>query len=62
MIGTGLGRHVNDHMTSFDPIRRRSFWWNMVWGGRSIDPANWMLHERGEGPSLWGHTRTAAYA
>src|SRR5271168_3942794 len=58
MIGTTLGCHVNDHMTSFYSYSPSQFLVEYGWGGRSIDPANWTPHERTEGPSLWGHDRT----
>jgi 2,3-dihydroxybiphenyl 1,2-dioxygenase len=56
-IGTTLGRHVNDHMTSFYSHSPSEFLVEYGWGGRSIDPATWTPHERTEGPSLWGHDR-----
>jgi 2,3-dihydroxybiphenyl 1,2-dioxygenase len=57
MIGTTLGRHVNDHVTSFYANSPSKFLVEYGWGGRTIDPANWTPHERREGPSLWGHDR-----
>ncbi len=57
MIGTTLGRHVNDHVTSFYSCSPSNFLVEYGWGGRSIDTANWTPHERTEGPSLWGHDR-----
>jgi 2,3-dihydroxybiphenyl 1,2-dioxygenase len=57
MIGTTLGRHVNDYMTSFYSWSPSRFLVEYGWGGRSIDPATWTPHERTEGPSLWGHDR-----
>jgi 2,3-dihydroxybiphenyl 1,2-dioxygenase len=57
MIGTTLGRHVNDHVTSFYSYSPSQFLVEYGWGGRSIDTANWTPHERTEGPSLWGHDR-----
>ena len=57
MIGTTLGRHVNDHMTSFYSWSPSKFLFEYGWGGRSIDPDTWTAHERTEGPSLWGHDR-----
>jgi 2,3-dihydroxybiphenyl 1,2-dioxygenase len=57
MIGTTLGRHVNDYMTSFYSWSPSRFLVEYGWGGRSIDPDNWTPHERTEGPSLWGHDR-----
>ena len=38
MIGTTLGRHVNDYMTSFYSRSPSSFMVEYGWGGRSIDP------------------------
>jgi len=57
MIGTTFGRHVNDYMTSFYSWSPSNFLVEYGWGGRSIDPATWVPHERTEGPSLWGHDR-----
>ncbi len=57
MIGTTLGRHVNDHMTSFYSYSPAQFLVEYGWGGRSIDPQTWTPHQRTEGPSLWGHDR-----
>ena len=58
MIGTTLGRHVNDEVTSFYSWSPSKFLFEYGWGGRSIDPATWSPHERTEGPSLWGHDRS----
>jgi hypothetical protein len=58
MIGTTLGRHVNDEVTSFYSWSPSEFLVEYGWGGRSIDPATWTPHERTEGPSLWGHDRS----
>ena len=57
MIGTTLGRHVNDHVTSFYSWSPSKFLVEYGWGGRTIDTGNWTPHERTEGPSLWGHDR-----
>jgi 2,3-dihydroxybiphenyl 1,2-dioxygenase len=57
MIGTTLGRHVNDHVTSFYSYSPSEFLVEYGWGGRTIEPAGWTPHERTEGPSLWGHDR-----
>ena len=57
LIGTTLGRHVNDHVTSFYANSPSKFLVEYGWGGRTIDPASWTPHERTEGPSLWGHDR-----
>jgi 2,3-dihydroxybiphenyl 1,2-dioxygenase len=56
-IGTTLGRHTNDQVTSFYSWSPSKFLVEYGWGGRSIDPENWAPHERTEGPSLWGHDR-----
>jgi len=58
MIGTTLGRHVNDEVTSFYSWSPSEFLVEYGWGGRTIDPATWTPHERTEGPSLWGHDRS----
>ena len=58
MIGTTLGRHANDEVTSFYSWSPSKFLVEYGWGGRTIDTANWTPHERTEGPSLWGHDRT----
>jgi hypothetical protein len=57
LIGTTLGRHVNDHVTSFYSWSPSKFLVEYGWGGRTIDTGNWTPHERTEGPSLWGHDR-----
>lgn len=57
MIGTTLGRHVNDYVTSFYSWSPSKFLVEYGWGGRSVDPDTWTPHERTEGPSLWGHDR-----
>ncbi len=57
MIGTTLGRHVNDYVTSFYSWSPSKFLVEYGWGGRSVDPETWTPHERTEGPSLWGHDR-----
>lgn len=56
-IGTTLGRHTNDQMTSFYSWSPSKFLVEYGWGGRTIEPENWTPHERPEGPSLWGHDR-----
>ncbi len=52
-----LGRHTNDHMTSFYTHSPSGFFVEYGWGGRVIDPATWQPHETFDGPSLWGHDR-----
>ena len=56
-IGTSLGRHTNDFMTSFYARTPSSFMIECGWGGREIDPASWTPVEMQDGPSLWGHDR-----
>jgi 2,3-dihydroxybiphenyl 1,2-dioxygenase len=57
-IGTTLGRHTNDFMTSFYARSPSDFLVEYGWGGRSIDPTAWQPVEMTYGPSLWGHDRT----
>lgn len=52
-----LGRHTNDHVTSFYSHTPSGFFVEYGWGGRVIDPASWQPHETFDGPSLWGHER-----
>jgi 2,3-dihydroxybiphenyl 1,2-dioxygenase len=56
-IGTTLGRHTNDQVTSFYSWSPSEFLVEYGWGGRSIDPETWTPQERADGPSLWGHDR-----
>ncbi|MEW6640357.1 MAG: VOC family protein [Pseudomonadota bacterium] len=56
-IAYTLGRHTNDHMTSFYVHTPSGFFIEYGWGGRVIDPATWQPHETYDGPSLWGHER-----
>ena len=56
-IGTTLGRHTNDEMTSFYSRSPSKFLVEYGWGGRSIDSDSWTPQERVDGPSLWGHDR-----
>lgn len=58
MIGTTLGRHVNDYVTSFYSWSPSKFLVEYGWGCRSVELDGWTPHERTEGPSLWGHDRT----
>lgn len=57
-IGTTLGRHTNDFMTSFYARTPDNFMVEYGWGGRAIDPSTWQAYEMRHGPSLWGHERT----
>ena len=52
-----LGRHTNDHMTSFYVNTPSGFFVEYGWGGRVIDEAAWQPYETFDGPSLWGHER-----
>jgi 2,3-dihydroxybiphenyl 1,2-dioxygenase len=52
-----LGRHTNDHMTSYYSHTPSGFFIEYGWGGRVIDPATWQPHETHDGPSFWGHER-----
>jgi len=52
-----LGRHTNDHVTSFYSNTPSGFFVEYGWGGRVIDPATWQPHETFDGPSFWGHER-----
>ncbi|MFL9839624.1 VOC family protein [Sphingomonas sp. ST-64] len=57
-VAVTLGRHSNDHMTSFYARTPSGFMVEYGWGGRSIDPARWEPFECVHGPSLWGHERS----
>ena len=55
-IGVSLGRHINDHITSFY-VRTPDGWMlELGWGARLIG-ADWQV-EALPGLSLWGHDRT----
>lgn len=56
-VATTLGRHCNDHMTSFYVRSPSKFLIEYGWAGRNIDPAQWQPEEMTLGPSLWGHDR-----
>jgi 2,3-dihydroxybiphenyl 1,2-dioxygenase len=56
-IAVTLGRHTNDHVTSFYANTPSGFFVEYGWGGRVIDPGTWQPHETFDGPSLWGHER-----
>jgi len=56
-LALGLGRHTNDHMTSFYAHTPDDFFVEYGWGARTVDPATWVPHETFDGPSLWGHER-----
>jgi 2,3-dihydroxybiphenyl 1,2-dioxygenase len=56
-IAYTLGRHTNDHMTSFYTTTPTGFFIEYGWGGLSIDPNSWQPHRTTNGPTLWGHER-----
>ena len=56
-IAYTLGRHTNDYMTSFYTYSPSGFLVEVGWGGRIIDPRNWVPQEMDIGPSFWGHER-----
>ncbi len=56
-LAFGLGRHTNDHMTSFYVNTPSGCFVEYGWGARTVDPAPWQPHETHDGPSLWGHER-----
>jgi hypothetical protein len=47
-----LGRHTNDHMTSFYVNTASGFFIEYGWGGRMIDPEARQPHETFDGASL----------
>jgi 2,3-dihydroxybiphenyl 1,2-dioxygenase len=57
MIGTTLGRHINDQVTSFYSWSPSEFLFEYGWGGRTIDLESWTPEVLTGGPSLWGHDR-----
>ena len=50
----GMGRHTNDHMTSFYMRTPSGFHIEYGWGARTVDDDTWQVqrHEKG---SIWGH-------
>lgn len=55
-IGVTLGRHINDHVTSFYLKNPDGWMFELGWAGRTIGP-DWQVEEL-QGMSLWGHDRT----
>jgi 2,3-dihydroxybiphenyl 1,2-dioxygenase len=55
-IGVTLGRHINDHATSFYLKNPDDWMIELGWATRTIGP-DWQV-EKLEGMSLWGHDRT----
>jgi hypothetical protein len=56
-ISYTLGRHSNDHMTSFYATTPSGFFVEYGWGAQVIEPDTWEAHETSDGPSYWGHER-----
>ena len=56
-IGSTFGRHTNDYVTSFYSRSPSGFMVEYGWGGRLVEPGNWVAQEYTTGPSLWGHDR-----
>ena len=55
-IGVTLGRHINDHATSFYLKNPDDWMIELGWATRTVGP-DWQPTEL-EGMSLWGHDRT----
>ena len=60
-ITRGLGRHTNDHMTSFYMKTPSGFDVEYGWGARTVDDTTWQV-QRHEAGSIWGHRPLAAAA
>lgn len=56
-VAVTLGRHSNDHMTSFYSSTPGGFMIETGWAGRLIDGATWKPQAL-YGPSIWGHERS----
>ena len=55
-IRMGIGKHTNDHMTSFYAHTPGPFFVELGFGGRHIDDATWTTGEI-TATSFWGHRR-----
>lgn len=55
-IGVSLGRHINDHVTSFYLKNPDGWMFELGWASRTVGP-DWEVEEL-QGMSLWGHDRT----
>jgi len=53
-VAWDLGRHTNDHMTSFYMLSPSKWEFEYGWGAREIDDATWTV-ERHDSMSIWGH-------
>jgi 2,3-dihydroxybiphenyl 1,2-dioxygenase len=56
-IAWDIGRHSNDHMTSFYMLCPSKWEFEYGWGARDIDDATWTV-ERHDSISIWGHELT----
>jgi extradiol dioxygenase len=54
-----LGRHTNDHMTSFYLQTPSGFAVEYGWGAREVDDTTWQVQMHTSG-SIWGHQRMKA--
>ncbi|MEA1028099.1 VOC family protein [Pseudomonas sp. N-137] len=53
-VAWDLGRHTNDHMTSFYMLTPSQWEIEYGWGAREIDDNTWTV-ERHDSMSIWGH-------
>ena len=53
-VTRGLGRHTNDHMTSFYMKTPSGFDVEYGWGARTVDDTTWQVQRHDKG-SIWGH-------
>lgn len=56
-VGVTLGRHSNDHVTSFYVKTPDGWMLELGWAGRTIG-SDWQVDDDLPGLSLWGHDRT----
>lgn len=55
-LGSSLGKHSNDKMTSFYVKTPSGFEIEYGWGGLIVDDATW-VPGRWDAPNIWGHQR-----
>ena len=60
-IVRGLGRHTNDHMTSFYMKTPSGFHIEYGWGARTVDDNTWQVQRHDKG-TIWGHRAFPAQA
>ena len=58
-IQSSLGKHSNDHMTSFYMVSPSGFGVEYGWGGRLVDDSEWVV-QRHHTANVWGHERAVA--